>query len=121
MSRTASGTGVTQREREMRQLLAECEDGGLSRAAFARRRKLNPGTFGWWSSEIRRRDARRARRGQASEVDAPSFVDVVVRRDEPAPVFFEIELSEGRRVRVPSGFAAEDLSSRLLTVVEGQC
>ena len=120
MSRTTSGTEATDREREMRRLLAECEASGLSKAVFARRRKLNAGTFGWWSSEIRRRDARRARSRRAPRSEPPSVVDVVVREDAATPALFEVELGGGRRVRVPAGFAAEDLS-RLLTVMEGQC
>jgi hypothetical protein len=119
MSRTASGARVTQREREMRGLLAECERSGLSKSVFARKRKLNPGTFAWWSSEIRRREARRSRKREP-EAATPSFVDVVVRSDEPTPLVFEVEINGGRVVRIPAGFATEDLS-RLLMVVEGRC
>jgi hypothetical protein len=120
MSRAGSRPRVTKREQGMRRFLAKCDGSGLSKAAFARKRKLNPGTFAWWSSEIRRRDAARRGRVPAPVASEPSFVDVVVRRDAPAPVFFEVELSADCLVRVPAGFAAEDLS-RLLIVVEGRC
>ena len=120
MPRTTSGSRVTQREREMREFLAECERSGQSKAAFARKRKLNPATFAWWSAEIRRRDAERARKGASPVADGPAFVDVVVRENAPSAACFEVELGGGRLVRVPAGFAADDLS-RLLSVVVERC
>ncbi len=122
MSRTRSRLKGTPREQEMRALLATCEESDQSKAAFALRRKLQPETFAWWASEIRRRDAARREKalGGAAAETTPSFVDVVVRRSELKALFFEIELGDGRRVSVPAGLSANDLA-RLLAVVNGGC
>ncbi len=120
MSRTRSRLKVTQRETEMRALLAECEESGQSKAVFARKRRLKPETFAWWSSEIRRRDAARREAAPTPSEGPPSFVEVVVEQSEPALLFFEIELGAGCQVRVPAGFSSEDLT-RLLDVVGRRC
>lgn len=39
-----------------RSLLEEHRTSGLSYRAFAEARNLNPSTFAWWRSELRRRD-----------------------------------------------------------------
>jgi transposase-like protein len=66
---------------------------GLTYRAWCRREGVNAGTFGWWRRELARRDAARPSR---------PFVPVHVAEDRimPGDSQIEIELTDGRRVRV---------------------
>ncbi len=111
------GRERTAREREVRELLAAGERGGLTLREMAEAAGMPAGTLAWWRSEIRRRD-----RLGASEAET-AFLEVVVAQepgdstaavgcdgvrpvgasDEELPPF-ELELRGGRRLRVPARF-----------------
>jgi hypothetical protein len=110
------------RERHWRRLIAQQRRSGLSQAAFCRRRRILPGTFAWWTSELRRRDERRRRGGIRLGADnVKPFIPVrVVARQSAAAgmsstaVGFEIELRTGRRIRVAAEFNRDALRDLVL-------
>ena len=60
------------------EVLRECEQSGLTRVEFCRRRGLNAGTLAWWKRQFKRMDTtdRATRRGQGSAGKAPAFVEL---------------------------------------------
>jgi hypothetical protein len=128
------GRERTAREREVRRLLSAGERDGLTLRETAARAGMPTGTLAWWTSEIRRRDAVRAR-----DAAKPVFLEVVVpeaREAEQdtharagsaevapdavdtagdAPSAFEVELRGGRRLRVASSYGL----ARLVREIEG--
>lgn len=84
---------------------------GASRAAFCREVGIAPVTLGRW---IGRLEAANGEQGTG-----PVFVELDARRRRAAEPF-EIVLSSGSIVRVPAGFAGDDLS-RLLDVLSTTC
>jgi transposase-like protein len=44
---------MTERARYWQELVHEQQRSGLSRAAFCRQRRINPGTFAWWRRKLR--------------------------------------------------------------------
>ena len=127
---------ATAREREMRRLAAAGEREGLTLRELAARAGMPAGTLAWWRSEIRRRDAVRAKRE-----DKPVFIEVVasdehgaapgaqvaagggvtnsrahdIDEDGDALRVIEVELRGGRRLRVASGYGL----ARLVREIEG--
>jgi len=84
--------------------------GDGSQAEIAERAGMSKQTFSWWCRRLR------------SESGPPSrfvAVDVAPERDVEAAAF-EVVLGGGRRVRVPRGFDALELS-RLLVALEAPC
>lgn len=95
-------------------MIAAQERSGEGVAQFAEARGLNAATLYWWRSQLRRRDRRE-----------PEFVPIEIVDARPATVrdaraVFELELVGGRRLRVPTGFDAEELA-RLIAAVERAC
>lgn len=101
-------------------------DSGLTAAEFAAELGINARTLVYWKwrlgkerepvvgpSSGARRGSRAATKSQPSSV-ADSFVEVQV---AGADTGFELELSRGRRLRVPASFDASGLR-RLLDVLE---
>ena len=76
---TRRGVG-TVRERAMRRVLARGERDGLTVRTMAERAGMSAGTLAWWRSEVRRRDAVRAKREEP-----PVFLEVVASAAEPEP------------------------------------
>lgn len=102
---------------EWRKRVDRWKDSGLTAKEFAAETGINAGTLQFWRYKLTRGTPasarRRARRAAASIVS--SIVEV-----RPAPAEesrFEIELGNGRRVRVPVVFDATALRS-LLSVLD---
>lgn len=93
------------RAAEMRPLVEEWRQGSASQAEVARRHGLNPGTFSWWCARLGGRAGKR--RGPASPRLVP--VKVVDAPRSAGARRFDVVLSQGLRVRVPSGFEATEL------------
>lgn len=112
-------------------LVEACERSGLSRAAFAEREGIHPGTFGFWASRLA---PRRSKSPRGSKVSAPSgFVPVQIgsRSARPAEVLdrkvvartptskpVEVVLGNGRRVRFNLSYAADPRLATLLALAE---
>ena len=102
---------------EWKKRVTEWKSSGLTSAAFAARRGLNPRTLLWWSSTLRRPAARDVR--CAAEVGFARVVAVdgaAARSVEPAAL--ELVLASGRVVRVRRGFDPAVLRE-LLSALEG--
>jgi len=108
---------------QARQILAEQRRSGKSVAGFAKERGLVPERLYWWIRKPQR-DGTRAGKELRSPERGMSFVEV-----SPAPASepsggataqdrIEVVLTSGRRIVVPSGFAAADMQ-RLVAVLEG--
>jgi hypothetical protein len=113
-------------------LVEACERSGLSRAAFAEREGIHPGTFGFWASRLA---PKRLKSPGGAKVSAPSgFVPVQIgsRVARPAEVMagkvstkgqtsnpVEVVLSNGRRVRFDLSSAADPRLATLLALAEG--
>jgi hypothetical protein len=114
-------TGVAPSERESfyRRVLAERERSGKTYACVAAEHGIPVGTLAWWSTELRRRDARR---GNGAPVPAFSFlpIDLAPETEGIESAAFEVTIPCGATVRVPSGFDAESLA-RLLRVLSATC
>ena len=93
------------REAEARVVVAAWRQSGETLTAFARRRGVHP-----------RRLARWARRLEGKRGEPVRFHPVQLVAARPREAKLEILLRSGCRVRVPSGFAVEDLR-RVLEVV----
>lgn len=108
-------------------LVEACERSGLSRAAFAEREGLHPGTFGFWASRLA---PRRSGTSRGTKVAAPSgFVPVQIgtrsargaeEMKSKAPISkpVEVVLGNGRRVRFDLSCAADPRLVTLLTLAE---
>jgi hypothetical protein len=108
-------------------LVEACERSGLSRAAFAEREGIHPGTFGFWASRLA---PRRSRASRGIKVAAPSgFVPVqigpggargaeVKNSKEPTTKPVEVVLGNGRRVRFDLSCAADPRLVGLLALAE---
>ena len=95
-------------------------DSGLPADQFAAELGINAGTLKFWGYKLKK-----SKRESASDVravkemrpaPAPSFVEVRAMTSASA---FEVELGNGRRVRVPTDFDVDALG-RLLSVLEGK-
>jgi transposase-like protein len=97
------------RDPRRHELVSHWKRSGLSAREFAARVGINPRTLERWSYEL----GRRAR----GERETALATIVEVRGTSSVDQRFEVELSGGRRVRVPSSFDAEALR-RLVTALE---
>jgi transposase-like protein len=104
---------------EWRKRVARWKESGLTAKEFGAREGINPGTLYFWRYKLAYGDRldRPPKRGTRSDAVVASLVEV------PAPTVvvgdqrFEIELGNGRLIRVSAGFDAESLRA-LLSVVE---
>jgi hypothetical protein len=104
---------------EWRRRVERWKDGGLSAKEFAAELGINAGTLQVWAYKLKRgeRPARRPSPKAPSDAILSSLVEV---RAPVGPVVdqrFEIELANGRRVRVGAGFDSGALRA-LLAVLE---
>ena len=108
------------KEAAWRRRVARHAGSGQSVRAWCRRHRVKEAAFHWWRRELARRDA---------EASAVSFVPVQV-TEEPArdgdpgggdrrsgAALIEIELTDGRRVRV-TGTVDRELLTQVLDVLE---
>lgn len=126
-SRGEAGKATTPRERQA--ILAELERSGESVREFARRRGIPAGTISYWrhaargGANKRRRRARDSGGRRSTElVELTPVEDVLVesRRAGMIGGVFELQLGDGRVVRIPPVFDADALG-RLLRVLEAPC
>jgi len=97
---------------------------GQTAREFAESVGVNAGTLAYWAWRLKREGkandraarSRPRRRGPQSiaPMGASSFVELIV--DRPEEGRFELELGDGRRLRIPPGFDGTALG-RLLTVL----
>jgi hypothetical protein len=98
---------------------------GQTACEFAESVGVNAGTLSYWAWRLKRegkatdgaaRSRRKRRRRQQSiaPMGERSFVELIV--DRPEEGRFELELGDGRRLRIPAGFDGAALG-RLLTVL----
>jgi hypothetical protein len=98
------------KEAAWRRRLDRHDESGQSVRAWCRRHRVKEAAFHWWRRELARRDA---------EARAGSFVPVHV-ADDPAgdgDGQIEIELTDGRRVRV-TGAVNREMLTQVLDVLE---
>jgi transposase len=95
--------------------VARWEKSGLTRSEFAAREGVKATTLGWWRSALRRAAAEPI---TALVPQAMSFVEVASVGVEATHERIEVELRNGRVVRVPASFD-EDALRRVLAVAEG--
>lgn len=93
------------------EVVSQWRASGTSRAAFCREVGIAPVTLGRWIGRLEAANGEQGTGPVFVELDAP-------RRRAAEP--FEIVLSSGSIVRVPAGFAGDDLS-RLLDVLSTTC
>ncbi len=106
------------RRAEWTERVGQWRRSGLTAKAFARSAGVNAGSLTHWAWRLRR-DARRAgAAAQATGVPpASAFVEIAAVGGVEA--CFELELGNGRRLRIPASFDAAALG-RLLTVLEAR-
>ena len=141
MSKPRSGSRRSSAEWAL--LVEACERSGLSRAAFAEREGVHPGTFSFWASRLAPKRSKRTKTGERGA--ASSFVPVRVRArvaaaersaagsgrvgmSKPAVVVvphgspadsIEITLANGRRVRCALSQVGDPRLGALLALAEG--
>ena len=97
----------SKREANAREVLSRFAAGELGRAAFCRAEGISPMTLGRWMAEFG---------ANARPPATERFVEVRLDRGS-VPSGFELEVSSGRRLRIPVGFDVQELE-RLLGVIE---
>ena len=106
-----------------RRQIAQQVRSGLSQADFCRRKGISPGSLAWWKGELKRRRQRAKPRSYGAQPPQGRFVPVRLiqeRRPGGTDGSFEVELRNGRRIRVPSPFDGEALG-HLLAILEPPC
>ena len=84
---------------------------GLSAVQYSERAGINPRTLAYWKWRL-------GRDAPVSVAPSGAAVAAVVQVRAPEERWFELELSGGRRLRVPASFDSATLR-RLIGVVEG--
>ena len=114
LRRTEKITGIIQkrrwREADARLVVSASQASGKSLSSFARKYGLQPARIWRWSARLREQSNGTVRFHPVRLVE-PDHGD-------HRPGTIEVVLLDGRRVRVPQGFAAGDLA-RVLAVLEG--
>jgi transposase len=106
---------------QARAMLAEAGRSGLSDRAFARGRGIDAQRLRWWRARLGASGSDEVTRAKPKSKPKPmKFAEVVARRRTATAVTtIEIELANGRRVKVPSTIEADALR-RLLEAIEGR-
>lgn len=101
---------------EWRRRVERWKDSGLTAKEFAAETGINAGTLQFWRYKLGKREALRPRQSSPAASMLSSIVEV---RPAVAPLEsrFEVELGNGRRLRVPAVFDASALKS-LLSILE---
>jgi hypothetical protein len=110
------------REAEARQVMQAWEQSGQDLSAFAARHGLKAARLARWASRLGKGAVRGRKRVSAGAAALKlRFHPVALIGTTPAveTSAIEVVLLDGRRVRVPSGVASEDLD-RVLRVLEGR-
>ena len=104
---------------EWRRRVERWKDSGLTAKEFAAEMGINAGTLQFWRYKLKHGARPTARRPARSAPDTilSSLVEVRAPAGAIVDQRFEIELGNGRRVRVPPGFESAALKA-LLAVLE---
>lgn len=104
---------------EWRKRIERWRESGLTAEQYAAELGINAGTLKFWKYKLGRPERATAERRQAKQPKAPR-VPLPLVEVRPAVVAaasgFELELSGGRRLRIPASFEADALG-RLLAVL----
>lgn len=105
--------------KEWRSRVARWNESGLTAKEFSAEQGINAGTLQHWQYKLKYGDRldKPPKPGTQSNAIVASLVEVAAPDVAEVDQRFEIELGNGRRVRVGAGFDAEALR-RLLAVVE---
>jgi hypothetical protein len=108
----------TNRE-EWRTRVERWKDSGLTAQQFAGEMGINAGTLQFWKYKLGKPEAKKPRRRQprATAALVSSLIEVHPATSAIVETRFEIDLANGRRLRVPSVFDPSALKS-LLAVLE---
>jgi hypothetical protein len=101
---------------EWRKRIDRWKDSGLTAKEFAAETGINAGTLQCWKYKLKRKGPARRRRGSA----APSILSSIVELRPATGATesrFEIELGNGRRLRVPAAYDGSALKT-LLAILE---
>ena len=113
--RTEEITDIIRKRRwsevEARLVVSASQASGKSVLSFAKECGLQPSRIWRWSARLKE-ESKGGMRFHAVRLVEPERLD-------PRPGMIEVVLRNGRRVRVPQGFVAEDLA-RVLEVLEGR-
>jgi transposase-like protein len=102
---------------EWRKRVERWKDSGLTAKQFAADMGINAGTLQFWSCKLKRGDRKVRKSRLLTTLAAASLVEIQSTTGAARDTSFEIELVNGRRVRVGAGFVPEALKM-LLAVVE---
>jgi hypothetical protein len=103
---------------EWRTRVERWKDSGLTAKEFAAETGVNAGTLQFWRYKLRRAEpASIRRRGRSTRTPIVSSIVEVRPVTAPEDLRFEIELGNGRRLRVPTIFDSSVLKA-LLAIVE---
>jgi hypothetical protein len=102
-------------------LVRRWRQSGQTARQFAASAGINAATLSYWAWQLKRgasaynkRPVRQRRRRSSTLADKASFVELIV--DRPEERRFELDLADGRRLRIPPEFDAGALG-RLLAVL----
>jgi hypothetical protein len=113
------GSTTSVRAREMRRVLADWQDSGLTLREFGEKRGIPVSTLSWWRRVVRDASAEDGNRSSAenpvvfTEVPKPAKVS-------RTPAVLEIVLPSGHLVRVPAGADTATLR-RVLQALRTTC
>jgi hypothetical protein len=107
-------------QEEWRKRIERWKDSGLTAEQFAAEMGINAGTLQFWQYKLKRGVGSPGRRHAGTRSDAilSSLVEVRAPMSATVDTRFEIELGNGRRLRVPSNFEVDALRT-MLAVLEG--
>ncbi len=104
------------KEHYWRQLIQRWQHSGLSVPAFCQRHRLAVPSFYAWRRTLRLRDR------LADPAPPVTFLPVHVRHDDNTPrPSLELVLANGRCLRIPHGYDADQLRQLLLTLEDLPC
>jgi hypothetical protein len=115
----AAGKGYW-REGDARQVVRAWERSGQTLSRFAAARGLKAARLARWANRLRKQADRRGGRGGAGTAPLKLRfhpVELVGPANSHEASVIEVVLLDGRRVRVPAGFAGEDLE-RVLRILD---